>query len=250
MNEESTQDSLRERVLTSITEHGITPKPTWHFLLHESVVWLVACSALVVGSVASALTIYIASASRFMVHTIQFSSLEGLFEMVPLLWLMLFSCAVFYAIHAMRDTRRGYRLPITWLVVGAVGVSMGMGYVLYRMGVGILLDQYLLQTAPYYQPITGYHPHHWMRPQEGVLAGTVTEVEGDMYSIRSLDGIEWKVRYATSSAAHCPLITQGVKPGMRVRVVGTSTQEGVYEAIEVCEFRGRGSIPRQVHMVP
>ncbi len=244
MTEASSDDSLRDRVLSSITEQGITPKPGWHFLLHESVVWSIALAALVAGSIASALSIYIASASRFMIHTIHASSLEGLFEIVPVVWLLLFGCAIWYSIHAMRDTRRGYRFSIAWLVVFAIMVSNGIGYLLYVQGFGAALDRYLLSEVTMYSPMSGFRPGHWMHVQEGVIVGVVLEMQPDSFKMRSLDGEVWHVVRSTTTVASCPFGDREIREGVPVRLQGTTTGSGVYEAYEVCEFRGRGSPSR------
>lgn len=232
--------SIRDRVLDSISQRGITPKPRWHFLLREGVVWLVALGAFVVGSVASALSIYIANASRFMEHAIELTNLDTLFGVIPFVWLALFGVAVFYAVHAVRGTSRGYRFHAGWLVLLAVVLSNGMGYVLHAQGLGAVLDHYLLAEMPLYPPMSGFRPGHWMRPESGVIAGVVIHTDGTVLTVHPLEGSDLAVVRSTSTIVACPGTGREIIEGMQVRIVGTSTGEHTYEAYAICEFRGRG----------
>jgi hypothetical protein len=241
MPEDTTQSTpLSERVLGVIETDHLTPKPRWHFLLREWVVWFMAFGAFVVGSIASALSIYIADASRFMEHTIEISRIDVVFEAIPFVWLALLVVAIFYSVHALRETRRGYRFHVSWLVGAAVVASIGMGFILDAQGFGAALDRYLLVEAPFYQPVSGFSPGHWMRPQEGVIAGVVLNVDGDTFTVRSLDGSDVEVRRSTTTVATCPSGEDEIGQGVRVRIMGTSTGEGTYEAYAICEFHGRG----------
>jgi hypothetical protein len=233
-------DTMRARVLTSIEKQGIIPKPRWHFLLREWVVWLVALLAFVIGSIASALSIYIADSSRFMEHAIELSNLDVLFEVIPFIWLVLLGLAVFYSVHALRETRKGYHFHTSWLVLLAVVASVGMGSVLQAQGIGAALDRYLLAEAPFYPPISGFQPAHWMRSQDGVIAGVVIEMGTSSFTMHALDGKEWVVTRSTSTVSNCPPGEDQIGEGVRVRMIGTSTGEGTYEAYEVCQFHGRG----------
>lgn len=233
------EESMRDRILTTIAADGVEPKPRWHFLLREGVVWAVAAGAFVLGSIASALSLYIADASRFMEHTIEFSSLDLVFEAVPLLWIALALGALFYTVHAVRETRRGYRAPTAWLVLVALIASVGAGSVLYAQGLGAALDRYLLEAVPFYPRVSGFRPMHWMRPPEGIIVGTVEDIDRASGGcvVHDLGGREWVVRVASSSNS----VT--LREGAMVRLFGTTTSDGVFEAREVRPFHGRGGFP-------
>jgi hypothetical protein len=245
MDEITQTESVRNRVLASIETQGLSPKPRWHFLLREGVVWMVVAGAFIVGTIASALSIYIMHASQFMIETIQYSDIDVLFDAVPFLWIALFGIAVFYAVHALRETRRGYQYRTAWLVSGALVASVGVGYLLNLQGFSAMLDRYLLTEAPLYRPISGFRPHPWMRAEAGLLAGRVLTVEGDQFTVRTIEGDEWRVIKGTTTmmTPPCPSGNPELVEGMQVRILGTSTKAGMYHMYSVCEFRGRGGSP-------
>lgn len=228
--------SLRERVLTEIQEHGIEPKPRWHFLVHECMVWSVAALSLLVGSVAAALSFYIIDASRFTLHGLYYSDLYTFVEALPYIWLVLLCVGLVYGGYALRQTRRGYRFPLGYVVLGSVALSVLVGGFVHGAGWTEAIDRYLLTTMPSYRPLAGYHTEHWMHKEEGDLVGVIIELTEDAFTLEDLDGDVWTVTVASSTRRPpVPLL-----PAMRVRVVGTTTPEGVFAAEGLMPWRGRG----------
>lgn len=239
MNSEHEQ-SLSVRLLEKIEGERVEPKPQWHFLLHESVVWLVIVLAFIVGTVATALTFYI-------VHTL-FSErlnaptldLDALAFLVPWLWLALIAVGMFYAIHAFRATARGYRFNRHWLVLGALALSVTFGGVLSALGFSEALDRFLLSEVAMYGPASGYQPHHWMNVEAGHWAGVVRERRPDMLVVETLDGNLWQVALTETTLVRGNSFVP--EEQMYVRVIGTTTEIGMCEAYEVRPFRGRGGM--------
>jgi hypothetical protein len=237
---------MSEKILETIKKEGITPKPKWQFFIREWVVWGIVVLALFVGSIATALTIYIANASRFIEHQIIFSDIRYLFQIVPLLWILLFGIAVFYTVYALRETRRGYKWNPAWLVGTALALSVLIGSSTFASGIGEVIDMYLLTSVPFYKPLTNFQPKMWMDNDRGVIAGVVTEVSDTTFTVQKIDGALLEVTISEDTKILSPF---GLHEGMRVRLVGTSTKQGgeefeCFEAMEVSPFKGRGGMMR------
>jgi hypothetical protein len=248
-NTEHNESPLSERVLATIQEEHVEPKPRWYFLLREWVVWVVALVALVLGSIATALTLYIRDASRFIERQVELSNLASVFHAIPAIWVVLFAVGVFYTVYALRETKRGYKWNPLWLVMGALALSIGLGASAFAMGAGEPIDRYLISNAPMYKPLSGYRPEMWMHQDAGVVAGIVEETNEESFLVRTIHGELLEV--ATTPETALELIDD-VHPGMRVRVVGTTTTQGhatssheVFEAENVAPFKGRGGMQRK-----
>lgn len=240
MQNESTHP-MGERVLLAIEKRGVQPKPSWHFLVHEGVVWAVALFALVVGSIASALTWYISDASYMIEQHIVSSNLRVLFEKLPLIWIVLLITGVGYTVHAIHTTKRGYRWPTTSLVGVAVVVSVAVGWSVYRAGFGEVIDRYLLAKLPLYQPVSGFYPEHWMARNGDMVVGVVEMVRDDGFVLHTIHGGVTEVRIlATTDIPHSVRIEEG----FHVKVFGTTTCAGgeLFEATSVRPYRGRGGM--------
>lgn len=239
--EHGNEHTVRDSVLSRITAEGIAPKPAWHFLLREWVVWIAASVAFVVGSIATALSVYLVHTSLYMEWQIEQSSIDRLFELVPFFWLCCIVLALFYTIHAVRETRHGYRYSSAWLVVGALATSMLLGTVAEAQGVGAILDDYLISHVPAYQPLTGFRPHRFMNPAQGIHAGTVLTIDHEKLRVRTLGEKEVEVILTPETVIHTRVL---LEKGAPVRFVGTTTMHNGVERFEVSEvgpFRGRGA---------
>jgi len=227
------------RVLDTIEARAVHPKPSWHFLVREGMVWVVAGCTFLVGSIATALTIYIGDASYLVEHHIASRDSMTLFEKLPFIWIVLLVVGVGYTVHALHTTRRGYRWPTTSLVGIAVLLSTVAGWSMHRTGFSEVLDRYLLSTLPIYQPVSGFYPEHWMAYDRGVVVGVVEVTHHEGFSLRGLHGGVVEVRLThTTDVPRSVWIEEGV----RLRVVGTTTIPGgvVFEASAVRPYHGRG----------
>jgi len=248
MSNDTHNTNMAERVLGAIEQSGVAPKPAWHFLLREWVVWVVAGAALLLGSLATALTLYITEASFFVERHIAVSDVAALFAMVPYLWLLLIGLGIFYTIHAVHATRRGYRFHTAWLVGIAIGASIAIGWSIHASGVSEALDRYLLAEMPMYQPLSGFQPAYFSDASQGVVAGVVTQVAGDSFTMQGLGGEVLQVR--TASTTHVSPMLE-IKEGMPLRITGTTTGSGereTFEASEVRPFHGRHGTGRGAGM--
>jgi len=234
------EQSLSTRLLEKIEGEHVEPRPQWHFLLHESVVWFVVVVAFVIGTIATALTLYI-------VHTV-FSArlnaltldLDALVFLVPWLWLALTAVGMFYALHAFHATSRGYRFNRHWLVLGAIALSVTFGGVLSVLGFSEAVDRFLLSEVAMYGPVSGYRAHHWMNVETGHWAGVVRERQQEHLVVEALDGSLWEVQLTDNTVVRGMALAPDEQ--MYVRVIGTTTESGMCEAYEIRPFRGRGGM--------
>lgn len=231
--------SVSNKVLSTIEKKGIEPKPKWHFLIKEWFVWLVVLFALLLGSIATALTVYIANASRFMIKHIQFSDLNAIFTIIPFLWILLFIIGVFYTVYAIHSTKNGYKWNSYWLVCVAIGVSILFGISTYVYGIGGIIDNYLLKEAPFYKSLTSYHEKYWMNSDEGIVVGIVTEIfEDNIFKIQKMDGEYLEIIVVPETHLQ---IKNELSEGMHLRIVGTITEKK-FQADEITTFHGRGCV--------
>jgi hypothetical protein len=244
-NQEQQKPSMKTHILEVIEKKGITPKPKWHFLLKEWAVWGSAVFALLFGSIATALTIYLINANRFTIDAIRITGLEYLFRWIPILWIVLTLLGIFYTVHAAKETRRGYKWNVSWLVGVAILCSVCIGSTAYTMGVGEKIDTYLLEQVPLYKPLTNFKPRHWMNIEEGVVAGVVLELSESGVTILPLDGEMVHATFIPETVFH---LQQEIELGMPVHIVGTTTTmngEEVFTVSEISTFKGRGGKMRK-----
>jgi hypothetical protein len=175
------------------------------------------------GTCATALSLYLVDASRITIRAIELSPLEWLFSLVPFIWIMLFVIAVSYGVHAVRETKRGYRIHTGWLVGGAVGASILCGAVVYSAGFGRKVDEYLLEQVPWYGVMSGFHSP----PRTpGIFYG---KIERDMHGTPF---------FHARGGMRCIVRDEKMQEGSHFRALGTTTNGGC-EVREMQRFEGR-----------
>ncbi len=224
---------LKERVLASIRDRSLTPTPRWHFLAREWFIRFCALVALVVGSLSATLTFYIINTSWPLRTELVRSPLWSIVSVIPIVWFVLLAVAIGYAVHAVHRSRRGYRFNSSWLVTDALAVSLFAGAFLYAAGVGRAIDDYLIERAPGYPELSGHHPSRFFAPALGIRTGVI-EMRGDALFLVGPDG---ETRLDTSALGDTLPRAALERP---VRVVGTTTPEGVFKVEGVRPLRGRG----------
>jgi hypothetical protein len=149
-----------------------------------------------------------------------------------------------YSVHALHRTRRGYRWNSSWLVIGSILASTLVGALIYVAGLGKTIDDYLIAQAPGYGTLSGHFPQRLMRPHDGMLVGILETRENSVVLIEP-DGTVVPLAFDLSEGSLPEFAFE--RP---VRLIGTSTSEGVFRVDAIAPLRGPGRGMRGPHTPP
>ncbi len=235
----TTVGKMRARILDTIKTEGISPKPKWHFLLKEWVIWVTAGIAFLLGAIATTLTIYMLNVNRFMEHVIEITDADFWFSVVPLLWILLVVVGIFYTVYAARESKKGYKWSLSWLVSIALFGSVVLGTSAYAVGAGDVIDGYLLTKMPLYKKMTHFEPDHWMDIDNGVVVGMVTSVLSEGCTVERMDThTPLTILFDTETEILTP--NQEILLNAPVKIIGEEVTDDTFYAKEVEPFMGRG----------
>ena len=174
--------SIKDKVLESISEEQVTPKKRWHFVLREYGIWIIGIGAFVLGAVATAVTIYVMQAGDWDIHEeLGYSSFGFALQALPFVWLLLFLLFIIILDTAFRKSKKGYKVPVSIVVLGSLAVVAVTGVALHAVGVGERTDAYLEKKIPRYGTFGQPHMALWEDTETGRLAGVVTDVSSTTY---------------------------------------------------------------------
>lgn len=225
-------DKVTDKVLEKIRKEQLKPRPRWQFLLREGGQWAGFALLALAAAALLGLLWYFWSDGPWL-------SAEGLgrglfFGRGPLVLSLLLVLAAVLALLDFRSTGRGYRYPLAAvaavLVIGAAAAGWGME----RLGVSRRLDA-AFSAAPLYQDRESYMKEVWQRPEDGLLAGEITEAGGSRFRLEDFDGKEWTVEAGRAVMRHGLAPAAGLKVKMIGRAVGSD-----FVAEEVRPWMGRG----------
>lgn len=242
--DDMSKQPLSTRVLSEIERKSLSPKPQWHFLAREWTIRAAAGAALLLGALSTALTLYIVNTSWPMRIQLIHTPLWSFVSVMPFVWLTLLVLGIAYSVHAMHRTRRGYRWNSSWLVMGSILASTLVGALIYAAGLGKTIDDYLITQAPGYGMLSGHFPQHLMRPHDGILVGVLETRENSVVLVEP-DGTVVQLSFD---------LPHGKVPSYAferpVRLVGTTTTDGVFRVEAIAPLRGPGRGFRGPHTPP
>ncbi|PKM87347.1 hypothetical protein CVU83_03110 [Candidatus Falkowbacteria bacterium HGW-Falkowbacteria-2] len=227
------QVELGQKIIDKIKADSLSPKPRWHFLVREWLVWMMGALALIVGAASVSVMRYLAENSSWAVQAPYGQTFAGwLLLSLPYFWLFLLGLFLWLFYYNLKHTKRGYRYPMIYVAGIALFGSILLGLAFYTLGVGSAIDGVLGRKAPLYAHVFNPHIDFWSAPEEGRLAGlVVAHVEGeDTFRLIDRKRGEWIVTYN-------PRDDIFVVVGQPLRAMGTISGEQSFEAVRIMRMR-------------
>lgn len=184
-----------QKLVEKIREEKMAPKPRWHFLLKNQVVWLAGALALLIGAVAVSVMIYLLKNNGWeLQEQTNKSVLEFFLLTMPYFWMIFLGIFVLVLYYNIKHTAKGYRYPVWMIAVSGVLASFILGSVFFLFGVGQAIDNVLGERAPLYEVVINRQLSFWFNPEEGRLAGVVaTEIADGNFYLVDPAGEAWQI---------------------------------------------------------
>lgn len=173
-------ESFDQEIVKTIKDKKIEPRPRWWFWFKNSSVWLAGIVALFLGSISSALIIYLSIGNDISIHRLAGASFFDLLLLsIPFFWLAVSAIFVYLAYINLKNTDHGYRYS-PWLIGSCLLMgSFVLGAIIYGCGFGQKLDDLLGKKMPFYEYVANPRISFWSREDKGRLSGLVVEKISD-----------------------------------------------------------------------
>jgi len=199
------------------TEH-LKPRPRWHFLLKNYVLWGVGIFSLLLGSVAVATIIFMLTDHEWEVYEyLDRTWWQHVLISLPYFWLIVLAGLTVLTFYNFKHTRYGYRYMSYLVTLGSIIISLLLGLVLYWRGLGATLDNLLSNQLPLYNKLVYTKQDVWQNPEHGLLGGYIIElIDGNNFLLRDFANNWWQVYSRDAEWSY------GVKPkvGLLVKITG------------------------------
>ena len=234
-----------QKLIAKIKEEKIAPKPRWHFLLKNSVIWGVGLLALLIGAASVSVMIYLFKYNDLDIWSETHSSLgETILLILPYFWLIFLGLFVFILYYNIKHTKSGYRYSMWLILVVSVFTSIILGSGLFWAGFGEKIDLVLSQEAPLYDRVINPRVDFWSRPDEGRLVGLVAAATGQQFILVDREQTEWQVTISPDEARN----NQGnidIIVGLPIRLLGKKISDHEFVAEHILPLiPGRGFFGR------
>ncbi|MBU4216747.1 hypothetical protein L6270_02905 [Candidatus Parcubacteria bacterium] len=163
-----------QELLDKIKSDKLAPTPKWHFLLKDYLVWAVGVLSLLIGGLAFSVIIYMLRFSDWNVYKqIGESFLSFILISLPYFWLALLAFFIFLVYYNIEHTKNGYRYSVPIVLLANVVISLFLGLLFFKAGVGQEFDRILGESMPFYPNLMNQNINFWMQPDAGRLTGIV-----------------------------------------------------------------------------
>ncbi len=220
-------EKLQQQILAKIKDESLSPKPRWHFLLKERLVWTFGALALSVGAAAVSVMLYLAKSNEWFILADSDRGLAAwLLLSLPYFWLVFLALFLWLLSYNLKHTRSGYRYPTILIALAAILASVILGGAFFALGLGAKIDDILGRQAPLYDRVFNPHIDLWSRPEEGRLSGLVVALTGEEhFLLADRDRGEWRVNNNDNDDL--------VVIGQPIRVVGKISGDREFTASKI-----------------
>lgn len=216
-----------QKLVAKIKEENIVPKPRWHFLLKNYVIWTAGALALLIGSATVSVMIYLFKYNNWEVRENMHKSFFEFFLLtLPYFWIIFLGLFIFLLYYNFKHTERGYKYPVWFIAITSILLSVILGGFFSLAGLGEKIDDVLGRQAPFYDKVFNRQISFWFNPAEGRLTGLVSgESEQSDFKVIDPSGHEWQIIIKDNLVKPKFLII-----GTPVNMVGEIKEENVFEA--------------------
>lgn len=230
-------EPLIPNIVETIKKERITPIPKWMIVGKNIAFWTLLGGIGIIGTVFLSLgLIDILDLGPDIFRSLGFHHPPFfLFFSTPILWTVLFGLAVIFGILTFKNTTYGYRYR-TLFVGSLIALSILTVTLLAHIArIDDRLDQAFEDRTPgMFRSILPPRASRWSSPQDGALAGTITETMSDSFLLETPRDETWNVIISKQTRKN-PFVRIDV--GEKVLVLGTPSEKNSFQAFFIRPLR-------------
>jgi len=228
---------IGKNVLQKIKKEKIQPFSKKHFFLKKSFIWTLFGLSILLGIIASSVTIFQLKHTDWELYDrSNYSLFEFLAMAIPYFWLIFLMIFIGIAYNYFRRTEKGYRYNTLLIITISVIVSIIGGIGVYQTGFSEKLEAVFQENIPVYRMINRGRHRMWMSPEQGFLAGEIKEINSAQeIELIDLHGNNWIIDI--SNAFWRGRLRSEV--GLEIKIIGKIKVEGQFVANEIRPLHGR-----------
>jgi hypothetical protein len=228
---------ISKNILQKIKKEKIQPYSKKHFLLKKSIVWTLFGLSILLGIVASSVTIFQLKHTDWDLYDrSNYSLLEFLAIVIPYFWLIFLMIFIGIAYNYFRRTEKGYRYHTLLIIAISIIVSIIGGIGVYQTGFSERIEAVFQENIPVYRMINRGRHRMWMSPEQGLLAGEIKEIiSAEEIELIDLHGNNWVIDISRA-------FWRGrLRPevGLEIKLIGKIKFKGQFVATEIRPLQGR-----------
>jgi len=224
--------NISNEVLKKIKDNNIKPKPLWYFVTKNYFIWMIFGISIILGSFAFSMVLFIIRQLDWDIYYYTGNSfLKTVLVGLPYLWLIFLILFTGVAYFNFIHTKKGYRFKFISILLFSLIISIILGSTFYFNGFSERLEKIFSENIPYYNKLVYSREEQWMKPERGLLAGTIIEtvLPENNFILMDLDNNRWKIEAGKAiwKGKMTPVI------GLKIKLIGKLIDDSNFKAIEI-----------------
>lgn len=224
-----------EKLLVNIKTKKIHQKSRLYFIFKNTVFWSMGALSVFLGGLSFSIIFYALSTSDFSIFEhLNHSKLEFLFGIVPFIWI--FSVLLFFVFSyiALEKTKKGYKIPKIFLLLGNIFLSILIGIIVFFMGVSENIEKIFAENIQMYESIEEKRLNQWSQAENGFLSGIIVSVNEETIIINDFSNNIWEIDINNVEIKNRIELSTGEK----IKIIGEISVENVFVANEIRPWEG------------
>lgn len=226
--------ALIQKTLAEIAQKQIQPVPAWPSRAKNALYWIGTLVLLVFGALAIELSLHAIFEIDWEVYSkADFSLLQIILSGVPIFSLGLLGLFLWVSTLLIRQTRRGYRYPVSALFGIFLVFNIVFGFLIEQSPLDEPSERLLLGLIPHSEKhntvLVPSASRQWSHPERGLLGGTILSSDSTTLLLRDSTERLWTVDYRDADVQTGVIL----RPNQEVKVIGEKEGEKTFRAAEV-----------------
>ncbi|MDD5749753.1 MAG: hypothetical protein PHO91_03135 [Patescibacteria group bacterium] len=243
------EQNISEKVFEQIKEKK--PKPRWHFLIKDYVIWFLGLISLLLGSLALAVVFYTLINNDWDIYReISNSFLKFIIITLPYFWFTFLALFILAAYYNFKNTKKGYKFPFYKVILLNIFFSLIFGFLFYSLGLAHKVEDSFNRDFPLYNEMFNQRKRIWGQVDRGLMAAFVVAVDDKQIVVEDVDGHNWQILKADNF--RCPPLP--IVEGDALRILGKKIDSQSFEADCILPLRGmrwmRPPLPDERKIMP
>ncbi|HPN67460.1 MAG TPA: hypothetical protein PLZ62_02275 [bacterium] len=233
------KSTISQMVLEKIKKDEVKPIPKWHFVLKYGFLWLIIIIFLICASAALGVSYFEITDIDWEVPSfLGMGILNYFFFVLPYFWVLLFLAIGVLAYYNFLATPKGYKFPRYQIVTFGVLILVMVAAAFHYFGTSQMIRDTIRDNIPGFHRLMHNKEEVWNRPDEGLLAGKINEVQNNGVVVVTFDHTKWQVDTTNTD------IPDGkeLSVGQMIRIVGEKTGDNQFVAQSIKPWKKDGGL--------
>jgi hypothetical protein len=233
------KSTISKMVLEKIKKDEVKLIPKWHFILRYGFLWIIIILFLLCASMALGVIFFeISDIDWEITPLLGMSVMHYLFWVLPYFWLVIFIGIGVLAYFNFMATPKGYKYPKYQVIIFGISILIMIASTFHYFGTTSMIRDTLRERIPGFHRLMNGKEDIWSRPDDGLLAGKIIEIQENGIIVVAFDEKEWNV---DTSKANIPNGKQ-LDEGQMVRIIGKKTGENNFVADKIKPWKKNESL--------